>query len=55
MINGTQRRDFTGQGTGAILWRHRVDRVPASDLCAEHGTHPTFFNRCSSMGSSKGP
>jgi hypothetical protein len=55
MSNGKQRRHFTGQEKVAMLWRHLVEKVPVSDLCQEQGTHPTFFNRYSSMSWSEGP
>jgi len=29
----------------AILRRHLVEKVPVSDLCEEHGLHPTVFYR----------
>jgi len=29
----------------AILKRHLVERVPVSDLCDQHGLHPTAFYR----------
>jgi transposase-like protein len=40
-----QRRHFTGQEKVAILRKHLVDHVPVSDLCEEHGLHPTVFYR----------
>jgi transposase-like protein len=39
------RRHFTGAEKVAILRRHLVDKVPVSDLCEEHGIHPTLFYR----------
>jgi transposase len=39
------RRHFTGQEKVAILRRHLVEKVPVSDLCEEHGMHPTLFYR----------
>lgn len=45
MNNAKQRRHFTGQEKVAILRRHLVDRVAVSDLCEEHGLHPTLFYR----------
>ena len=45
-MSGTkQRRHFTGQEKVAILRRHLVEKVPVSDLCEEHGIHPTLFYR----------
>jgi transposase-like protein len=40
-----QRRHFTGQEKVAILRRHLLEKVPVSDLCEEHGLHPTVFYR----------
>ena len=45
MSNGKQRRHFTAQEKVAILRRHLVEKVPVSDLCEEHGIHPTLFYR----------
>jgi len=45
-MSGTRaRRHFTGQEKVAILRRHLVEKVPVSDLCEEHGIHPTLFYR----------
>jgi transposase-like protein len=45
-MSGTrQRRHFTGQEKVGILRRHLVEKVPVSDLCEEHGIHPTLFHR----------
>ena len=45
MSSTKQRRHFTGQEKVAILRRHLVERVAVSDLCEEHGIHPTLFYR----------
>jgi transposase-like protein len=45
MSNAKVRRHFTGQEKVAILRRHLVEKVPAPDLCEEHGIHPTLFYR----------
>ncbi len=45
MSNAKRRRHFTGQEKVAILRRHLVEKVPVSDLCEEHGIHPTLFYR----------
>lgn len=37
------RRKFSGEDKVRILKRHLVDKVPISDLCDEHGLHPTLF------------
>ena len=38
-------RHFTGREKVAILRQHLVDKVPVSDLCEEHGLHPTLLYR----------
>ncbi len=45
MSNAKRRRHFTWQEKVAILRRHLVEKVPVSDLCEEHGIHPTLFYR----------
>jgi transposase-like protein len=40
-----KRRNYSPQEKVAILKRHLVERVPVSDLCDEHGLHPTVFYR----------
>jgi transposase-like protein len=45
MSDTKERRHFTGQEKVAILRRHLVEKVPVSDLCEEHGLHPTVFYR----------
>ena len=40
-----KRRKFSSQDKVRILRRHLVDKVPVSDLCDEHGLHPTLFYR----------
>ena len=45
-MSGTRaRRHFTGQEKVGILRRHLVENVPVSELCEEHGIHPTLFYR----------
>jgi transposase len=38
-----QRRHFAGTEKEAILKKHLIDKVPVSDLCAEHELYPTQF------------
>ena len=45
MSSAKRRRHFTGAEKVAILRRHLVEKVPVSDLCEEHGIHPTLFYR----------
>ena len=40
-----KRKHYSPQEKVAILKRHLVERVPVSDLCDEHGLHPTVFYR----------
>jgi len=40
-----QRKNYTADEKVAILRRHLLERVPISDLCEEHGLHPTMFYR----------
>ena len=39
------REQFTAQEKVAILRLHLLEHVPASDLCDQHGIHPTMFYR----------
>lgn len=45
MSDTRQRKHFTGQEKVAILRRRLGDKAPVSDLCEEHGIHPTLFYR----------
>jgi len=38
-----KRRYFSGEDKVRILRRHLIDKIPVSDLCDEHGLHPTLF------------
>jgi transposase len=40
-----ERKHFTPEEKVAILRRHLVDKVPASELCEELGLRPTVFYR----------
>jgi len=40
-----QRKNYTAEEKVAILRRHLLEKVPISDLCEEHGLHPTMFYR----------
>lgn len=40
-----KRKNYSPQEKVAILKRHLVEKVPVSDLCDEHGLHPTVFYR----------
>jgi transposase-like protein len=37
------RRNIPAQDKATILRRHLLEKVPVSDLCDEHGIHPTLF------------
>ena len=39
------RKRFTAQEKVAILRLHLLEHVPISDLCDQHGIHPTMFDR----------
>ena len=39
------RQRFTAQEKVAILRLHLLEQTPISDLCDQHGIHPTMFYR----------
>ena len=39
------RKRFTAQEKVAILRLHLLEHAPVSDLCDQHGIHPTMFYR----------
>ena len=39
------RKRFTSQEKVAILRLHLLEHTPVSDLCDQHGIHPTMFYR----------
>ena len=39
------RNRFTAQEKVAILRLHLLEHIPVSDLCDQHGIHPTMFYR----------
>src|SRR3954454_21251190 len=39
------RKRFTSQEKVAILRLHLLEHTPISDLCDQHGIHPTMFYR----------
>ena len=39
------RQRFTAQEKVAILRLHLLEHIPVSDLCDQHGIHPTMFYR----------
>ncbi len=39
------RTSYTGKEKVAIVRKHLLEGVPVSDLCEEHGIHPTVFYR----------
>jgi len=39
------RKRFTAQEKAAILRLHLLEHTPVSDLCDQHGIHPTMFYR----------
>ena len=40
-----KRKNYPATEKVAIIKRHLVDKVPVSDLCDQHGIHPTLFYR----------
>ena len=40
-----KRKHHSPQEKAAILREHLINRVPVSDLCDQHGLHPTLFYR----------
>ena len=40
-----KRKNYPATEKVAIIKRHLVDKVPVSDLCDQHGIHPTVFYR----------
>ena len=40
-----QRKRFSSEVKVLILKKHLVEGVPISDLCDQHGFHPTVFYR----------
>lgn len=40
-----RRKNYTTEEKVAILRRHLLDRVPASDVCEESNLQPTVFYR----------
>jgi len=44
-MNEKSRKHFSPQEKVAILRRHLLEHVPVSDVCDQHGIHPTQFYR----------
>ena len=40
-----RRKQYSPEEKVAILRKHLVEKVPVSDICDEHGLHPTVFYR----------
>lgn len=40
-----QRKQYSPQEKVSILKRHLLEAVPVSELCDQHGLHPTVFYR----------
>ncbi len=40
-----KRKNYKPEEKVAIIKRHLIDRIPASDLCDEDKLQPTVFNR----------
>ena len=42
---GKSRKNHTSQQKAAILREQLIEKTPVSDLCDNHGIHPTVFYR----------
>jgi transposase len=40
-----QRKNYSPEEKVSILRKHLLEKVPVSDLCDQHGLHPTVFHR----------
>ena len=40
-----KRKNYTPEEKVSILKKHLLEKVPVSDLCDQHGLHPTVFHR----------
>ena len=40
-----KRKNYTPEEKVTILKKHLVEKAPVSDLCDQHGLHPTVFHR----------
>jgi transposase len=40
-----KRKNYTPEERVTILKKHLLEKVPVSDLCDQHGLHPTVFHR----------
>jgi transposase len=44
-MSTSKRKRFSAQQKVAMVRRHLCEGVPVSDLCDEHGMHPTVYYR----------
>jgi transposase-like protein len=40
-----KRKNYTPEEKVTILKKHLLEKMPVSDLCDQHGLHPTVFHR----------
>ena len=40
-----KRRNYTSEEKVTLLRKHLLEKVAVSDLCDQHGLHPTVFHR----------
>ena len=40
-----KRKNYTPEEKVTILKKHLVEKAPVSDLCDQHGLHPTVYHR----------
>jgi transposase-like protein len=50
-----KRKKYSPEQKVAILKKHLVDKIPLSDICDQHGLHPTVFYRWQKMFFENGP
>lgn len=44
-MSGKKRKNFTAEEKIVILKKHLLEKKAVSDICDEHGVHPTMFYR----------
>ncbi len=44
-MSGKKRKKFTAEEKIVILKKHLLEKKAVSDICDEHGIHPTMFYR----------
>ena len=44
-MSGNKRKEFSAEEKIVILKKHLLEKKAVSDICDEHGIHPTMFYR----------